>query len=1140
MSRIDNLSKQNNIVGDLEVDGSVITDKIKAHGHTLNLPTTTGASGYVLRTNGSGTLSWVAQSGGGSGGGDINDGGNATGTAITIGTNDGNPLVLKTNDTTALTLTATGMAEFANPSVRIADTNLTAPGSYSIVLPATQATQPGQALVNDGSGNLEWGDVDPSIFQYNSTLKDNLTVPKEYKVVVTSEQCFDVDTGIEFATPRLMTSGAELTISGKIVFDTAAIDTVTAQFTLTQPHDFTIEIGQSVVPFTTIEVLDSPDTQYNLSTTLTPAVLDQLGVTNYTVYVEFRLEYLDQEVTLTSGAFRLAENGLAYARISDKEMRVDNIMKCRALYTDSYVTVCDQSTGSGSCGASARILYQFNNTFQVTGVTITPGENSVNSAYLALAVHSQSDSKTYYYNNMILESGTPYFLPFDDPLDAREYLEFTFDGSLQLYGTTDTVPDVYPMGSWQSTNFTPYMVLSTRSRANDNEISDSVAITTLSHNRIAIKADPMSSNYDIVLPKTQGLNGQYLAVDNLGECEWKIPTVSRLDFSTTNVVTDINQISQTVNGVEVMKVTSQANAVTIHDQTSVYAVSYTPAWWDFEVGSDCEMSGMVLDTDGIAVPTVVEFRIYEGSGRDLKATVNAVFSPNAGYMAARGVLSRPINLTAGTQYSLEITEVVSGSIGRLAGSSGDRPFPSSDMGNPGFDRAEFYPYFKILTGEIGETRILNKLRINDTSIYANPATTDPYNIILPDRAPDGGEKLLMSVDDSGLTTWGDIKRIRYNDTKMEAHGTHITADVDGTTGAKFLRKDNGDNVDTIMAPYTLVPQSSTLGGAGWISTSKRINGWVRGILLAPIHAVVDDWVGVEIYRDVGESGDRIAGPWNLKYTCSEYVPPGEATKIFFEFPEPVWFSQQTPYTFKLDLALLGGSQTWDSTQNSEGTVNEFTGGSDIYYGGWDRILSFSVRADINTATVDSNSAIAVASTQQYSTTIATNAVEDYSITLPSRASVVGQVLVSQQYGQLAWEDANIPKVVTGVIGRSELDNAEIMVIPALGTDRIPIIESVTYSFIPGDSAYIGGSDLALYYNSGEKAFQHDLPAAFITDSTQTVYRHLAASQLPFGDSEMNVPVSIVITDAFTGGNGYLTYTIKYSVYQKIQVEFPAD
>ena len=73
-------------------------------GLSWTLPTGNGSNGYVLSTNGSGTLSWVAD---GAGSGWVNGGNSYSGTA-SIGTNDNHALNFETNGATAMTISQNG------------------------------------------------------------------------------------------------------------------------------------------------------------------------------------------------------------------------------------------------------------------------------------------------------------------------------------------------------------------------------------------------------------------------------------------------------------------------------------------------------------------------------------------------------------------------------------------------------------------------------------------------------------------------------------------------------------------------------------------------------------------------------------------------------------------------------------------------------------------------------------------------------------------------------------------------------------------------------------------------------------------------------------------------------------------------
>lgn len=104
-----NISTRNVILADNDTDTITIrapTDVTTTYNFTL--PATPGTSGHVLSTDGAGTLSWVAQSGGGGAGAYFVDGGNTFGAAATFGTNDNFDLNLETNGTTKMAIDGTG------------------------------------------------------------------------------------------------------------------------------------------------------------------------------------------------------------------------------------------------------------------------------------------------------------------------------------------------------------------------------------------------------------------------------------------------------------------------------------------------------------------------------------------------------------------------------------------------------------------------------------------------------------------------------------------------------------------------------------------------------------------------------------------------------------------------------------------------------------------------------------------------------------------------------------------------------------------------------------------------------------------------------------------------------------------------
>ncbi len=85
--------------------GGSLTINGNGSGTSLTLPTTRGTNGQVLRTNGDGTTTWTAVS---SATGDVVNGGNTYGAAMSLGTLDNQSLALKTNSTNRLTISSTG------------------------------------------------------------------------------------------------------------------------------------------------------------------------------------------------------------------------------------------------------------------------------------------------------------------------------------------------------------------------------------------------------------------------------------------------------------------------------------------------------------------------------------------------------------------------------------------------------------------------------------------------------------------------------------------------------------------------------------------------------------------------------------------------------------------------------------------------------------------------------------------------------------------------------------------------------------------------------------------------------------------------------------------------------------------------
>lgn len=119
-------------------------------------PSQTGNSGKYLTTDGS-VMSWATVSGGGSG--DILNGGNTTGAAVTIGTNDANALNLETNNVTRFSITGA-----ASTGGQVTQTAVTASTNVVTDLQTLRVNSTGTAADNFGGGLL---------FQGESSTTDN-------------------------------------------------------------------------------------------------------------------------------------------------------------------------------------------------------------------------------------------------------------------------------------------------------------------------------------------------------------------------------------------------------------------------------------------------------------------------------------------------------------------------------------------------------------------------------------------------------------------------------------------------------------------------------------------------------------------------------------------------------------------------------------------------------------------------------------------------------------------------------------------------------------------------------------------------------------------------------------------------------
>jgi hypothetical protein len=144
--------------------------------YTLTLPAIAGTAGQTLKTNGSGATSWINT---------FTQSGNAFGATEIIGPTDNFAFTVQTDAVNRLTVTAGGDTTILGDSTvahnlifddaaNVNSISLKAPNTgittYTLILPTAQAISSGQALVNDGSGNLHWGTPEPSdVIQFADT-----------------------------------------------------------------------------------------------------------------------------------------------------------------------------------------------------------------------------------------------------------------------------------------------------------------------------------------------------------------------------------------------------------------------------------------------------------------------------------------------------------------------------------------------------------------------------------------------------------------------------------------------------------------------------------------------------------------------------------------------------------------------------------------------------------------------------------------------------------------------------------------------------------------------------------------------------------------------------------------------------------
>jgi len=144
------------LVNVIAANGDITTNNITVSnnanlGNVGNIIITGGSSGYVLSTNGSGNLSWVAQSGGGSS--NISNGNSN----VSIATANGNITFSAVGNANIMTITGTGVNvagtfnTTGNVTLSGANVSLGAVGNVKITGGSNT-----YLLSTDGAGNLSW------------------------------------------------------------------------------------------------------------------------------------------------------------------------------------------------------------------------------------------------------------------------------------------------------------------------------------------------------------------------------------------------------------------------------------------------------------------------------------------------------------------------------------------------------------------------------------------------------------------------------------------------------------------------------------------------------------------------------------------------------------------------------------------------------------------------------------------------------------------------------------------------------------------------------------------------------------------------------------------------------------------------
>lgn len=308
--------------------------------YTLTLPPATGTADQVLKTDGSGNLSWVSL---GASGSYILDGGNIPSATLSIGTNNAQDLVLKTNGATRLTIDSSGevsIADLASTGVvhasatgelssslivndDITDTTITDAKLQTISTTgkvansATTATSTNTAdtiVLRDGSGNFSAG-----------TITGALTGAASANVL----KAGDTMTG------SLVLSGttSDLTVGGLATFE----------------DDCYFDLGVPAVPAQVIQVTKgtiSGPNQFNSIKDAVDSITDASASKPYLVYIGCGV-YTEDTITMQSYVHLAGESS---GGVIVRGSNANNDVIIGAASSSIRNLRIGGATGTGACG----------------------------------------------------------------------------------------------------------------------------------------------------------------------------------------------------------------------------------------------------------------------------------------------------------------------------------------------------------------------------------------------------------------------------------------------------------------------------------------------------------------------------------------------------------------------------------------------------------------------------------------------------------------------------------------------------------------------------------------------------------------------------------------------------------------------